>query len=59
MNIGSYFIVLNVERGSLLNLMKIILMMSKVIQNTLYHCFRLSPELIICIGVVYLGLHLS
>jgi len=27
--------------------------------NTLYHYFRLSPELIICIGVVYLGLHVS
>jgi len=27
--------------------------------STLYHFFRLSLELIICIGDVYLGLHVS
>jgi len=27
--------------------------------NTVYHCFRLSLELIFCIGVVYLGLHVN
>ena len=27
--------------------------------NTLYHCFKLSPKLIFCVGVVYLGLHVN
>jgi len=45
-------------RGSLVNTTKLILMISKVLISLFYY-LRFSPELILCIGDAYPGLHVN
>jgi len=47
------------EGGSLLNSNEVFFDDVQIYTNIVYHCLRLSPELIFCMGVVYLGLHIN